>query len=207
MKFVITKSSDLDYKEEVEINTLDELKQLQEKYAIPEDDTCWKNPSLIIDFNDKSITVYDYYLEYVMIKEDKELLLKDLSGRLQYGVIVHNSYNYFDNIEKVNKHREVDRTAQINDLYAINEVKPYLRPMSSMTSEECMQLATLLPRYFTVFPEKLFCTEHINGGIINFDVLDTIIDFYNSNHLDWRGLIPKGLALEATKDMYNIKEK
>ena len=140
-----------------------------------------------------------------MTKEDKFLVTKDLCGRLQYGVIVHNSYNYFDNIEKVNKHREEDRTAQINDLYAINEIKPYLRPMSSMTRQECTQLNVLLPRYFVVTPERLNCLEHVNGGIINFEVLDTIIDFYNSHHLDWRGLIPKGLALEATKDMYNIK--
>lgn len=64
MIFKVTKSSDWSFEEEeVEINTLDELKQLQEKYAIPEDNIYWKNPSLIIDFNDKSITVYDYYLE------------------------------------------------------------------------------------------------------------------------------------------------
>ena len=64
MIFKVTKASDWDFEEEdVEINTLDELKQLQEKYAIPEDNTYWKNPSLIIDFNNKSITVYDYYLE------------------------------------------------------------------------------------------------------------------------------------------------
>ena len=81
-------------------------------------------------------------------------------------------------------------------------VLPYLRPMSSMTRQECTQLNVLLPRYFIVTPEHLSCLEHINGGIINFDVLDTIIDFYNSHHLDWRGLIPKCLALKAPEDMY-----
>lgn len=145
-----------------------------------------------------------------MIKEDKELLLKDLSARLPYGVIIHlgepdeDEELYCLNILQEGLYTRNLEYNNATTLCPIEDSKPYLRPMSSMTSKECMQLTTLLPRYFTVFPEKLFCTEHINGGIINFEVLDTIIDFYNSHHLDWRGLIPKGLALEATKDMYKI---
>ena len=174
-----------------------------------------------------------------MTKEDKELLLKDLSARLYYNikgkitadcVIPHRydnegfplestfdvdvelnginidteeiSINVFENKGDLSDY--IDE-CQSDNPCTIEEFKPYLRPMSSMTSTECMELSNLLPRYFTVFPEKLFCTEHINGGIINLDVLDTIIDFYNSHHLDWRGLIPKGLALEAPDGMYNIK--
>lgn len=124
----------------------------------------------------------------------KELLLKDLSGRIPYGVIVYS--NGLPHEQKL--------TGYIPDIEHYH-IKPYLRPMSSMTRQECTQLNVLLPRYFTVYPDRLYCLEHINGGIINFEVLDTIVDFYNSHHLDWRGLIPKGLALEAKEGMYNIK--
>ena len=128
-----------------------------------------------------------------MTKEDKELLLKDLSGRISYGVI----------IEGLDKPELLTiKTLAINMTMSNNLYRPYLRPMSSMTRQECTQLNILLPRYFIVTPECLACLDHINGGIINFEVLDTIIEFYNSHHLDWRGLIPKGLALEAPKDMY-----
>ena len=163
-----------------------------------------------------------------MTKEDKELLLKDLSGRLPYKVMGSikgyeetyydsNSGRYFTNfidnpveIVGISLYTYVIYLKYLNIPYVSGHdnfggLKPYLRPMSSMTRQECTQLNVLLPRYFIVTPECLACLDHVNGGIINFEVLDTIIDFYNSHHLDWRGLIPKGLALEAPKDMYNIK--
>lgn len=150
-----------------------------------------------------------------MTKEDKELLLKDLSARFSYGVKVkvHDTEygdfdSYVDGISNtsVETNPVEEQTMDFNPfvLYSLQDIKPYLRPMSSITISECTQLNVLLPRYFIVTPECLACLDHINGGIINFEVLDTIIDFYNSHHLDWRGLIPKGLALEAPKDMYKI---
>ena len=142
-----------------------------------------------------------------MTKEDKELLLKDLSGRIPYGVKFYVPSEHLDGM-----HNDGVKLAGIDDVFIIlsyhkkylmiDKCKPYLRSMSSMTRKECIQLNVLLPRYFIVTPECLACLDHLNGGIINFEVLDTIIDFYNSHHLDWRGLISKGLALEAPKDMY-----
>lgn len=149
-----------------------------------------------------------------MTKEDKELLLKDLSGRLPYSVQVQNitegrecikgSVITISKYVPYSVHILTDFASGNQEYSPIEHIKPYLRSMSSMTSEECAQLSVLLPRYFTVYPDCLYCTESINGGLINFEVLDTITDFYNSHHLDWRGLIPKGLALEAPKDMYKI---
>jgi len=64
MIFKIRRCSDLSYKtEDVEINNLDELRALQEKYATPNSDYSWENPSLIIDFNNMTIDVYDDYIE------------------------------------------------------------------------------------------------------------------------------------------------
>lgn len=65
MKFRLTKASEWEFEEEIEINSLEDLIALQNKYTNYEgaNDCAWKNPSLIVDFNEKDITIYDYYLE------------------------------------------------------------------------------------------------------------------------------------------------
>lgn len=63
MEFTLTKSSDCDFEEIVEINTLEDLKELQDKYKIPDNPVNWTNPSLIINFNNHTIEIYDYYKE------------------------------------------------------------------------------------------------------------------------------------------------
>ena len=104
----------------------------------------------------------------------KQILLSDLCARLPYGVIVH-----FDgwNPEKLT---DIDlHTMVVNGMGGLP--KPYLRPMSSMTESESFRFNRL---------------EVYEGKI------DEIIDFFNSKHLDYRGLIEKGLALEAPEGMY-----
>lgn len=119
-----------------------------------------------------------------MKKEDKELLLQDLSMRLPYGVKcqAHNGtlicVNANNGIAVVQTDRGVRQVL-------IENLKPYLRPLSSMTDEEEDEY------------EKF-----IRGSF------EKQMDFYLRKHFDFRGLIPKGLALEAPKDMYNeIKEE
>ena len=112
-----------------------------------------------------------------MTQEDKELLLKDLCARLPYGVIV----KY--------RSREGEGDVQLgcgNIGYVLQlgngwwkECKPYLRPMSSMTEEER--------------------NEHF-GRTMTIDIVETsqqVIDWLNAHHFDYRGLIERGLALEA----------
>ena len=53
MKFVVTKSSDWDYKDEVEINTLEEMKDFQIQ----------AQHSLIVSFYAGTIEIYDGYRE------------------------------------------------------------------------------------------------------------------------------------------------
>ena len=108
----------------------------------------------------------------------KQLLLKDLCARLPYGV-------------KVKCASEI-LTFNINWLkvfqYHLGEIKPYLRPMSSMTEEERREFSTM-------------CFESNElGDIATLDASDWL----NEHHFDYRGLIEKGLALEAPEDMYNI---
>lgn len=154
-----------------------------------------------------------------MIQEDKELLLKDLSTRLPYGVrgkvkadaVVPHEYDIdgfplettfdvdvelqridasndeifvstFDNNEDLGDYIE---ECQSDSPYTIEEFTPYLRPMSSMTEEEN--------------------EEYIKRNLYGFHW--DFVDWCNSKHLDYRGLIERGLALEAPKDMYNIQEK
>ena len=142
-----------------------------------------------------------------MTKEDKELLLKDLCARLPYGIKVH-----FDccepHISEVDEICNIIRTKEINghEYYSqgvviaeinsidpflpLDEIKPYLRPMSSMTEEEHMELKAV----------------YDNGPNGLFDEYSHI-DWLNAHHFDYRGLIEKGLALEAPEGMYNIKEQ
>ena len=123
-----------------------------------------------------------------MTQEDKELLLKDLSARLPYGVKINQGYDE-DEIDPPTL-LKVD-IVHVNDHYPIESVKPYLRPMSSITEEEKEELENLL--------------EGIVDGVERWDKPDMCeeYDWLNAHHFDYRGLIEKGLALEAPEGMYN----
>jgi len=104
-----------------------------------------------------------------MKQEDKELLLKDLCARLPYGVKVKSS------------RRRILVTLSLdvmNDFHLGCSIKPYFRPMSSMTEEEN--------------------NHYINTFICMWDA----VDWLNEHHFDYRGLIEKGLAIEAPEGMY-----
>ena len=123
-----------------------------------------------------------------MTKEEKELLLKDLCARLPYGVKVYGNYSYSDG-EKIVDDKRVEVLDPSKLDWFINgiEIKPYLRPLSSMTEKE--------KKYYDVF-----CTEPYMG--INEEMASNFINWLNTNHFDYRGLIPMGLALKAPKNMY-----
>ena len=127
-----------------------------------------------------------------MTQEDKALLLKDLCARLPYGIKAGTTdndgslenvwdilwYNTFaNNVELM--HCIEDDSKFID----ISEVKPYLLPLSSMTEEQSKVYHELINGMFGT------------SALINFEVLT---DFFNSNHLDYRGLIKMGLAVDAT---------
>lgn len=130
-----------------------------------------------------------------MTQEDKELLLlKDLCARLPYGFTVH---RYCDNSDIIFEPNEIDGFAHFLEYSEGEEFKPYLRPMSSMAEEEIKTYRTL---------QDTACSYHYEFGDIVDDFLyfdnDVSLDYLNSIHIDYRGLIEKGLALEAKKDMY-----
>lgn len=127
-----------------------------------------------------------------MKKEDKDLLLKDLCARLPYNVII----NCTDSDTNYNCFLTTDILYELLHNIEYYDYKPYLRSMSSMTEEERNNL-----RAYCRTQEGIIYDIGVAGAI---NCL-AIIDFLNKNHFDYRGLIEKGLAIEASKDMYNIK--
>lgn len=126
-----------------------------------------------------------------MTQEEKQLLLKDLCGRLPYGVHV-DIYSWQKDSPKLLVEcvpGYVGEEVVLKNLagrHSIKEVKPYLRPMSSMTEEERNEWMEI---------------THAQEWLIIRN-LDKATDWLNQHHFDYRGLIPMGLALEAPEDMY-----
>ena len=119
-----------------------------------------------------------------MTQEYKELLLKDICSRLPYGVKIELSWLDMAKWTYIDTTLEADHIEQlINDEDDDIEIKPYLRHMSSMTEEQSKVYHQLINGMFGT------------SALINFEIL---IDFFNANHLDYRGLIEKGLAIDAT---------
>ncbi len=136
-----------------------------------------------------------------MTQEEKDLLLKDLCARLPYGVKIalKNSEAYHhDNVAKKGD-VTIDRLKGFNGSFFsiyhddpldwdwcvsdidIKDIKPYLFPLSSMTGAHRAELFNLRMPIEDSFQDTL-CE----------------IDFYHRNHFDYRGLIEKGLAIDAT---------
>lgn len=122
-----------------------------------------------------------------MTQEDKILLLKDLCARLPYGTICLLS----DNGTSITEELKLGGL----DLFMSGrwEVRPYLRPISSMTEEEREEYKKL----------SLIVVQNYDSVILpNMNE----IDWLNANHFDYRGLIPKGLAIAVTKENNPYKE-
>ncbi|MBO7693546.1 MAG: hypothetical protein J6T10_13020 [Methanobrevibacter sp.] len=122
-----------------------------------------------------------------MAQEDKNILLKDLCARLPYGFTIH---RYSDNRDITFEPNKLDEFAHFLEYSEGEEFKPYLRPMSSMTKDEVKQ-------YY-----KIRTGEDRNKPLGELDA--ELFDFYHKNHIDYRGLVPMGLALEAPEGMYEV---
>ena len=112
-----------------------------------------------------------------MTQEHKELLLKDLCARLPYGL----KYNYcgYDGCDYTMN--QVDCNA-VDCAFPIENVKPYLFPLSSMTEVQKNDYQYITVRW--MYDSSYSITDSI--------------DWLNKNHFDYRGLIEKGLAIDAT---------
>lgn len=149
-----------------------------------------------------------------MTQEDKELLLKDLCARLPYKVKI-SIPELFTNKEQVETLNEIfkgkDGLYRVNDSGILIEyVKPYLFPLSSMTEEEAKELSILYgikdilsikitDEYIDFEVDDGFCSIETKTIWYN-EIISSIetFDWLNKNHFDYRGLIPMGLAINAT---------
>jgi len=128
----------------------------------------------------------------MITEENKNLLFRDLSSRFSYGVkVAHTTLS--DNMPKVWDVIGLPAVGLVDIIVPgkyrfaavpVEEIKPYLRPISSMTDEE---------KDYVIHLATLPCAAQI---------CEKKVDFFNSHHVDWRGLIPIGLAFEAPEGMY-----
>ena len=121
-----------------------------------------------------------------MTTKEKELLLKDLCARLPYKVICqvefkeNGKYNSKDMLLSGIFTDEAYFTTKGGSIYS-NEYKPYLLPLSSMTEEQKLMY------------------EGLMIGTDNISYMLDVIDWLNVHHFDYRGLIEKGIAIDATE--------
>ena len=124
-----------------------------------------------------------------MTQEEKQLLLKDLCSRLPYGVICNDSRHGDSRITEINIVEEIVYCYDFDEYVELDKCKPYLRPMSSMTPEEFEEYTKLIkPVVFNKIQVNMASPESF--------------DYLNKKMFDYRGLIPKGLALVALDGMY-----
>ena len=134
-----------------------------------------------------------------MTQEDKELLTKDICARVLYGVKAqyYDSENEcldIDTIEYVDISRKEPEVGIGQYGIDIDKVKPLLRPLSSLTEQEIIELGKIDMKRIIFSSRHL--TYHLDGEIV---------DWFNKNHIDFRGLIPNGLAIAVTEDNNQYK--
>ena len=138
-----------------------------------------------------------------MTQEEKQLLIIELCARLPYRV--KGRYCLYDSkgnltdwgnepeiVENIDFKEHKVWTDDTVQGYYLDEFKPYLRPMSSMTEEERDEVKKYMKREQIVNMAFYHATEKT-------------YDWYNAHHFDFRGLIPLGLALEAPEGMYKTE--
>ena len=129
-----------------------------------------------------------------MKQEHKELLLRDLCARLPYGI----KASYYGADEGCETYDEVDGIAfgyvEIGQYsLPIERVKPYLFPMSSMTEEQYNE-------FFSYYHNIEMDEVEASGDYLKAAYLgdSAKYEWLNRNHFDWRYLIDKGIAIDAT---------
>ena len=140
-----------------------------------------------------------------MTQENKELLLRDLCARLPYGI----KASYYGADEECETWDEVDGVAfdyvEIGQYsLPIERVKPYLFPLSSMTDKQAKEIQEIVGN-----PDNACIIRKTDGLELWLNSIDTdptiwvdtifeVQDYLKKNHFDYRGLIEKGLAIDAT---------
>lgn len=152
-----------------------------------------------------------------MTQEEKELLRKDLCARLPYGVkakvlnedILRYDYSseeggFIKGIENINDGLFVIECKKDGYVLSYDEFKPYLLPLSSMTEEQLYKIKEITEFKYNhntlelvKWTETHTTLEFWLEEVPQYSVIE-VFDWLNKNHFDYRGLIPMGLAIDAT---------
>lgn len=136
-----------------------------------------------------------------MTQEEKTLLLKELSARLPYNLVVRQNIRDCE-LTGLNPNRNYCCLNGDMSLFPIigryYNIIPYLRPMSSMTMKELDEWGRF------VKPMEVPTTKDGDTlqAVVPYNYLGDASDWLNAHHFDFRNLISRGLALEAPNGMY-----
>ena len=148
-------------------------------------------------------------------QEEKELLLNVLKDGLPYGIqlqitdvngftfngelqVLSKNWCSLNIVDPVKREKIKNGTIPLNYIY----IKPYLRPMSSMTEAERFKVEQIIG-YDVEIRDDFMSLFSPSIKRVSYLELLAVFNWLNEHHFDYRGLIEKGLALEAPEGMYN----
>ena len=143
-----------------------------------------------------------------MTEEQRQLLIKDLCGRLPYGVnILHVKDGIIGVLSTINIYVEgrEQKLKCVTSFYGdykvpIEEFKPYLYPLSSMTNEQMEKIEDILIGHnpYIVFDFLTYGDIVFHQANVSVKAFAELMQLFDKEMLDYRGLIEQGLAIDAT---------
>ena len=138
-----------------------------------------------------------------MTQENKEFLFKDICARLPYGLIVETpkGKGHVCNINLTIFGTEigVNINPTVRDTFSINDVKPYLLPFSSITKEQLFEVQEILSKNEIEIEDGFLSIIDAERNTLTYLEILAVLEWFYKNHFDYRGLIEKGLAIDATE--------
>ena len=133
-----------------------------------------------------------------MTQKNKEILIKDLCARLPYGVKVlfENKVFSIDYISA--KYEEIKLDIPDNYTLDITNVKPYLFPLSSMTRKQLFDVQEIIGKNEIEIEDGFLHIINYDRNTITYLEILAVFEWFYKNHFDIYGLIPMGLAIDAT---------
>lgn len=135
------------------------------------------------------------------MKQEEELLKKDLCARLLYMPMVEYKGETY-NILGITHGRLVlckpFMSYTLDECPLVEEVKPYLFPISSMTEEQLFEVSQILGKNEIEIGDGYLNIIDSERHVITYLEFLALLEWFNKNHFDYRELIPRGLANDAT---------
>lgn len=142
-----------------------------------------------------------------MTQEQKELLLKDLCARLPYGTKIEHEGNISElDVIFICDSISISSTSMDKKLsynLDLDEIKPYLFPLSSMTEEQLFEVQEILGKNEIKIEDGFLRIVDSDRNTISYLEIHALLNWFYKNHFDICGLIPMDLAIDATgKNIY-----